>query len=77
LGGGGWSVVVLEKKRKKKKVGSSFSFERGRREGVFLGCVWWFVSTAGQSCGDPIDVPSRIDLLQLFEFIVSMSQSDR
>jgi hypothetical protein len=24
-----------------------------------------------------IDVPSRIDLLQLFELIVSMSQSDR
>jgi hypothetical protein len=55
--GGGSSVVVLEKKEKRKKIGSSFSFERGRRDGVFLGFVWWFVSTAGQSCGDPDRCP--------------------
>jgi hypothetical protein len=38
---------------KKQRVGSSFSFERGRREVLVLGCVWWLVSMAEQSCRGP------------------------
>jgi hypothetical protein len=63
LGVACWVVVARpwlcrkKKRKKKKKVGSSFSFERGRREGVFIGCVRWFVSTAGESCGDPDRFP--------------------
>jgi hypothetical protein len=60
LGVACWVVVArpwLCRKKKEKRKNSSFSFEWGRREGVFLGCVWWFVSTAGQSCGDPDRCP--------------------
>jgi hypothetical protein len=49
---------LCAKKGKKKKVGSSFSFERGRRE------VWFLVVGGGsrrrqnKSCGDPDQRPN-------------------
>jgi hypothetical protein len=75
---GWWWLVrgcVGKKKKKEKIVVSPLS---GGEERV---C---FLAVSGGSCRQQvrvvetrIDVPSRIDLLQLFELIVSMSQSDR
>jgi hypothetical protein len=75
---------LCEKKKKKRGesivlVGSSFSFEQGRREVVVPGGVWWLASTAELSCGNPDRCPNPIGTIpvKLFELIVSMSQSDR
>jgi hypothetical protein len=75
---GWWWLVrgcVGKKKKKEKIVVSPLS---GGEERV---C---FLAVSGGSCRQQvrvvetrIDVPSRTDLLQLFELIVSMSQSDR
>jgi hypothetical protein len=61
-----------------KRVGSSFSFERGRREVVVLGGVCLACVNGGTRVVEiRMSQSDRTDLLKFFQLIVSMSQSDR
>jgi Mn2+/Fe2+ NRAMP family transporter len=67
--------VVLNKRE---RVGSSLSFERGRREVLVLDCVRWRVD-GGTELWRPGSMfqSDWTDHLKLFELIVLMSQSNR